>query len=168
MSSFTGRGWGSLAAINTVLLIIPATRNSIIALVTGVAFDHVVVYHRFLGRFMIFCITIHFGYFVMSFEGEPFVYMTGLGAYLCTLVIFVTSLNYFRRNYFNVFYWSHYSFVGFLGLAYVHCSQTKPYILAAICIYVADKLLRYVWMALPRRTLLFRNKGPSIAQVIDA
>jgi hypothetical protein len=148
-----------------MLLIIPATRNSILAVGFGVAFDHVVVYHRFIGRFAIMCVVVHFGYFFKNYNINQFTYFTGLGSMLCGFVIFATSMDYFRRNFFNIFYWSHYSFVGFLILAYFHCSQTKPFILTGIAIYISDKLLRMLWMLWPQELLLFQPKGSSVAQV---
>ena len=160
-----GRSWGSLAAFNTALLIVPATRNSILTLGLGIAFDHVVVYHRFLGRFTVLCCLIHFYYFYDAYQDEFFVYMTGFGAMTCAVIIFITSLDYMRRNLFNVFYWSHYAFVGYLTLAYFHCSQAKPFILTGAALYVVDKILRFIWMLWPRNMLVFRNKGESIAQV---
>ena len=162
-----GRSWGSLAAFNTMLLIIPATRNSILTLGLGLAFDHVVVYHRFLGRFTILCGLIHFYYFydIYNFHTEPFVYATGVGAIACGLVIFASSLDYVRRNYFNVFYWSHYAFVGYLGLAYVHCASAKPFIMTGVAFYLLDKILRFLWQLWPRETVIFSPKGDSVAQV---
>ena len=46
VGNIIGRGWGSLAAANTMLLIISATRNSILSFALRWPFDHVVVYHR--------------------------------------------------------------------------------------------------------------------------
>lgn len=160
-----GRNWGDLAAFNTALLIIPATRNSILTIGLGLPFDHVVVYHRFFGRFTIFCVIVHFGYYIKDYSKYPYAFLTGFGAMVFGLFIMVTSLDYVRRNLFNFFFWSHYSFIGYFGLAYVHCPQTKPYIIVAILLYVADKLLRMVWMLWPRTMTTFTNKGESIAHV---
>lgn len=160
-----GRSWGSLAAFNTMLLIVPATRNSILTLGLGLPFDHVVIYHRFFGRFTIMCVLIHFVYFIFAYAEESYVYLTGLGAMLFGLIIMVTSMDYVRRKLFNVFYWSHYSFVGYLTLAYFHCPQTQTYILVGAAIYVTDKILRMVWMMWPRTMTTFTNKGDAIAHV---
>jgi hypothetical protein len=148
-----------------MVLIIPATRNSILTLLLRLPFDAVIVHHRFFGRFTLFCSVIHFAYYATSYSLEPFVWLTGLGALVCGSVIFFTSLDYIRRHLFNVFYWSHYSFIGFLTLAYFHCSQTKPFILAGGCLYIGDKLLRLIWMLWPYPMTVFKNKGDSIAQV---
>jgi hypothetical protein len=148
----------------TLLFFIPATRNSILTLGLGLPFDHVVVYHRFFGRFTFMLISAHFFYFIDYYSIAPFVYLSGLGAMICCLIILLTSLDTIRRKYFNLFYWSHYSFVGYLVLAYYHCTQTKPFILAAVAIYFVDKLLRMVWMAWPVSMTTFKSKD-SVAQV---
>jgi predicted ferric reductase len=73
------RGWGSLAACNTMLLIIPATRNSILTWFLGLPFDHVVIYHRWLARFTLLCVLIHFCFYLVRFfsHGSEWIYLTG-------------------------------------------------------------------------------------------
>jgi hypothetical protein len=160
-----GRGWGSLAACNTMLLVIPACRNSVLGLFLGMPFDRVVVFHRFIGRFVLLCGCIHGFYYVDFHSCMRYEFLTGAGALFCGLVIFFTSLNYIRRNYFNVFFWSHYSFVGYLTLAYFHVPKAKPFIILGAGMYVIDKILRYIWILWPQRTVVFQPKGDSIAQV---
>jgi NAD(P)H-flavin reductase len=162
-----GRSWGSLAAANTMLLIVPATRNSILTWGLGLAFDHVVRFHRFCGRFALLCVLVHFLYYAQRWadNATDYVDMTGFIAGAFGLVIFLTSLNYCRRRHFNLFFWSHYSFVGYFVAAYMHVPQTRPFLLVGIGLYLLDKLLRVVWTGCPRRTLLFRNRGADLAQV---
>ena len=148
-----------------MLLVIPACRNSILGLFLGLPFDRVVLYHRFIGRFAILCAVVHGAYYVDTAYCLSYEFVTGAGALLCGLVILFTSLNYVRRNYFNLFFWSHYSFIGYLVLAYFHVPKAKPFILIGSGMYVADKFLRYVWMLWPRRTEIFRAKGDNVAQV---
>ena len=52
-----------------------------------------------------------------SFRGKVFV---GEIAWVAMLVIFVTSLNYFRRKYFDFFYLSHFVFVGYFFFGILH------------------------------------------------
>ena len=42
------------------VLVMPATRNSVLTWFLGLPFDHVVAYHRFFGRFTMLCATLHF------------------------------------------------------------------------------------------------------------
>src|SRR6185437_8538277 len=52
--------FGYLSAGNLLLIIVPAVRNSIISLVWGLPFDRIIVFHRFLGRFLLAVVTVHF------------------------------------------------------------------------------------------------------------
>lgn len=160
-----GASFGSLAVCNTMLLVIPASRNSILALGLGMPFDQVVVYHRVIGRVAVLFVVIHGFYYINSRSLYPNAFDTGIGALVCGLFIYITSLNYVRRNFFNIFYWSHYSFIGFLALAYFHSEPTKPFIIVAVVLYLADKVLRWVWMLWPRRTTTFKLKSESVVQV---
>lgn len=148
-----------------MILVIPASRNSILALGLGMPFDHVVVYHRVIGRVAVLLVIIHGIYYIDMRNSASFAYDTGMGALGCGLFIYLTSLNWVRRNLFNVFYWSHYIFVAFLALAYVHVASTKPFIVVAVVLYVIDKVLRCVWMFWPRRTTVFKLKSKDVVQV---
>lgn len=161
-----GRGWGSLAACNVVILTIPACRNSILALGLGLPFDRVVIYHRFVGRFVLLCVIVHMLYYLNGASYNKFAFWTGIGALACCAFIFLTSLNYVRRNHFNVFFWSHYSFIAFLVLVFLHVPQTQPFVIAAVVLYGGDKLLRFLWMAWPNDTVLIKDKGNNVAQIV--
>eukprot|EP00457_Paulinella_chromatophora_P001159 gb/GEZN01001161.1/.p1 GENE.gb/GEZN01001161.1/~~gb/GEZN01001161.1/.p1 ORF type:complete len:665 (-),score=68.40 gb/GEZN01001161.1/:546-2540(-) len=160
-------GFGSLAAANTMMLIIPATRNSILTWFLGLPFDHVVLYHRLLGRIALACAVVHFGFYWKAFRASlsSFKYLTGFFAMLCGLIIFVTSVEWFRRSKFEVFYWAHFSFLGYFALAWFHVPQCKPFLAIGVGLYILDKFLRGLWTFLPSRMVLFANKGDSIAQV---
>lgn len=164
-----GRSTGSIAAFNTMLLIIPATRNSVLTLLLGLPFDQVLCYHRFLGRFAILCGLVHMSYYAYywkdKYHTDRYIYFTGFLAMAFGVVIFFTSLDYFRRNYFNTFFWSHYSFIGYLTMAYIHSQTARPYVIVGIILYLADKLLRFLWTLLPSNMILFKCKEDSIAQV---
>ena len=102
------RGLGTLAAANTMLLVVPATRNNVLTLLLGLPFDRVVLHHRFLGRATI---TIVFAHFIMYLDQlmariSEHLYWTGLGAFCFLLVILVTTFDWVRRKQFNMFYWS--------------------------------------------------------------
>jgi hypothetical protein len=162
----SGASLGSLAACNTMLLVIPASRNSILALGLGMPFDQVVVYHRAIGRVAVLLVIVHGLYYIDKRSSSRFAYDTGMGALACGVFIYLTSLNWVRRNLFNVFYWSHYTFVIFLALAYVHVANTKPFIIVGVVLYVVDKLLRCLWMFWPRRATVFKLKSKDVVQVL--
>lgn len=160
-----GRGLGSLAAANTMLLVIPACRNSILSMGLSMPFDRVVYLHRFIGRFAVGCVFAHGYFYIDTYYTSNYAFVTGAGALICSAIIFLTSMNFFRREYFNLFFWSHYSFVVYIVLVYVHVEQTKPFIIVAVALYLFDKFLRCVWTLWPHRTLLFKNRSDAVAQV---
>eukprot|EP00978_Attheya_sp_CCMP212_P033940 scaffold139774_cov59-Attheya_sp.AAC.1 len=161
------RGLGSLAAANTIFLVISATRNSILTWFLGLAFDHIILYHRFLGRVTISIALLHFFWYFDRFlnHASEFTYWTGLFALLCGLGIVATTANWVRRNKFNAFFWSHYLFIGFFVFACMHVHQARPFLLSAIGFYALDKILRSLWTLLPQHTLVFQNRGDRTAQV---
>ena len=148
-----------------MLLVIPACRNSIISLGLGISFDRIIWLHRFIGRFAVGCALVHGYYYIDTYYTQQSIFLTGAGALVCGLLIFVTSMNFFRREYFNLFFWSHYSFVAMLVLVYLHVPQTKSFIIVAVVLYLFDKLLRCVWMLWPRKTLVFKLRSESVALV---
>eukprot|EP00038_Savillea_parva_P004495 m.138613 g.138613 ORF g.138613 m.138613 type:complete len:1032 (-) comp11487_c0_seq1:152-3247(-) len=161
------RGLGSLAAANTMFLVLPATRNNILTWVLGLSFDHIVLQHRFLGRVTIGVSVLHFGWYAQRLGGHfaerP--YWTGAAALACGLGIVATTTNFMRRRHFNVFFWTHYLFFGFFAFAFVHVRQARPFLAVAMGTYALDKLLRAVWTLAPRKTTLFWNRGDRTAQV---
>ena len=63
-------GTGSLSVANTMFLIVPATRNNVLTWWLGMPFDHVIIYHRFLGRFTLAMATLHFALFLARFNSR--------------------------------------------------------------------------------------------------
>jgi predicted ferric reductase len=161
------RGLGSLAAANTIFLVMPATRNNVLTWFLALPFDKVVLHHRFVGRVTFIIVFLHFCWYFERFtrRSSEWVYWTGFAAFACGLVIVATTTDWVRRNGFNVFFWAHYSFAGFFAFAYIHVQQGRPFLMAAIGLYVLDKLLRAIWTHLPTRTIVFQPVGNQVARV---
>jgi hypothetical protein len=154
-------GFGSLAAGNIVFLVISAIKNSVFTWFLGMAFDQVIVYHQFIGRVTVLMSFIHSCFYfnrLVEFMSNR-VYKTGFIALIFGIFITISSLNWIRRRYFNVFYWSHLAFVGFLVCVYLHARGARPFILAAIASYAIDKILHMVWTQLPRKTIRIEPAG---------
>lgn len=160
-------GFGSLSAGNTLFLVMTATRNSVITWILGVTFEHVLVYHRFIGRLTVVVSLIHSVFYIDQIieRISDRVTVTGLVSLGCSVIIFLSSLNYFRRKHFNIFFWSHFSFVGFIIGMYLHAPASQPYILASVVCYGVDKLLQMIWTQLPRKTIIFEKVGDRTARV---
>eukprot|EP00804_Cyclotella_cryptica_P026232 CCRYP_009796-RC/>CCRYP_009796-RC protein AED:0.05 eAED:0.05 QI:1240/1/1/1/0.85/0.75/8/145/833 len=160
-------GLGSLSAGNTLFLVMTATRNSVFTWLIGMTFDQALIYHRFIGRLTVVVSLIHsiLHYEQIIDKTSEKITVTGLIALSFGVIIFLTSLNYVRRKMFNVFFWSHFSFVGFIVGMYLHAASARPFILASAACYGLDKLLGLVWTQLPRKTTIFEKAGERTAHV---
>lgn len=162
-----GVGFGSLSAGNTLFTFMTAAKNSFFTWFLGVAFDQVLVYHRFFGRLTILLALVHSCFYIDDIFDRTTdqVTVTGLISLGCGLVIVLSSVNYVRRKFFNVFLWMHIGgFSGFLVGLYLHASAARPFIFAAVGCYGIDKGLQMLWK-MPRRTTLFEKVDERTAHV---
>ena len=154
-------GLGSLAAGNIVFLVTAATKNSAYTWLLGIAFDQTVAYHRFIGYITVGVALVHACFYfnrLMDLMSDR-VYKTGFIALMFGIILVISSLNWIRRRYFNVFYYSHAAFIGFIVCVYMHAAGARPFILASIGFYALDKMLHFLWTQLPRKTLLIEKVG---------
>jgi len=161
------RGFGSLAAANTMILIIPATRNSVLTWMLGLPFDQVVIYHRAIGRWTLICTYIHFIFFwndYMDHSGED-KYLYGILGAACGTVIGLTTFDYVRRQVFNLFFFAHYTFIGFFVFGYLHFREARVFMLIGVGMYLLDRFIRVAWMGLPRKTIEFVPRGDALARI---
>ncbi|KAL7468432.1 hypothetical protein ACHAXS_008664 [Conticribra weissflogii] len=148
-----------------LFLILSAAKNSIF-LTLRIAFDQMLVYHRFLGHVTIAIAIIHSCFYLdrlLDFMSDS-IYRTGLAALICCVIIFVTSISYVRRRFFNVFFWSHFAYIGFVVAVYLHAKGARPFILAAIVFYCCDKIVQFLSHR-SRQTTMFEKVGTRTAHV---
>jgi hypothetical protein len=153
-----GLGFGSLSAGNTLFVFATAARNSVFSWFVGVTFDQVLVYHRFFGRLTVLLALIHSCFYIDDIveRTSDSVIVTGLVALGCGLVIVLSSVNYVRRKYFNMFFWTHYSFLGFMVGLFLHATAARPFVIASVGCYCVDKGLQAV-RKIPRSTTVFEK-----------
>eukprot|EP01119_Soliformovum_irregulare_P018413 TRINITY_DN5635_c0_g1_i1.p1 TRINITY_DN5635_c0_g1~~TRINITY_DN5635_c0_g1_i1.p1 ORF type:complete len:913 (+),score=232.87 TRINITY_DN5635_c0_g1_i1:47-2785(+) len=161
---------GTLIAANAMLLVIPASRNSVISWLTGMAFDRTILYHRWLGRFTVCLTTIHVIMVLTKYYDAPDVltsrYNTfGWTGWAFSLFILGTSIDPIRRKFYEIFHLVHYAFIGFFVFGCLHNPKFVPFTIAACCLYLFDKILRILWGAAPKKTLKFHYKEGDIVQV---
>lgn len=166
---------GYLSIANGLLCVIPSTRNSILVWLFGMPFDHVVVYHRWLGRCAVLLALLHTflswdnwrkvgaPYFETQFTVVKYHY--GFWATFSGVVLYVTSLEWVRRNKFQMFFWAHFSFFLFFAFSWLHSGECKFYVLASAALYGLDRLIRLLWGIVPVRSLLFVEKVHDVVQV---
>ena len=157
--------FGSLTAVNTMVLVIPATRNSLLTWFLGVSFEKVILCHRWLGKWTMILASIHGIMYLDMHRLQEYVYLTGLAAFGCGVLITMTSLDIVRRNVFNLFFYAHFSFIGFYAFSWMHVKESRPFLIAGIVFYGVDRVLRSLWTFIPRRTLIFQPKNDGVVQV---
>jgi predicted ferric reductase len=162
-----GIGLGSLSAGNTVVTFLTAARNSVFTGFLGVAFDQVLVYHRFIGRLTVALALAHSCFYIDYVLKNPtdYVTLTGFICLGCGVIIFITSFNYIRRHYFNLFFWFHCgSFLGFVVALFLHATAARPFVLASLGSYAIDKAIQ-LSRKMTKNTTAFENLDDRTARV---
>jgi len=135
-----GVTFGRLAQINVALLFLPVTQNSLIALVTGSSFERIIRLHRWLGRWTFSLVHLHLLFLFLSWcvSGDfwddlvenlvkDWHVVMGEMAYICLVLIVITSFFLVRRKLFNLFYASHVVlFPLFLVFLFLHFQPYEP------------------------------------------
>jgi len=168
--------WGYLAAANSLIVGIPATRNSVITWLTGMPFDKSVMFHRWIGRWLMLTVFVHMGLYwhqwqapgagginANTFDGDHNMY--GWLAWFFGVILLVTSVEWMRRRKFEFFYYSHYFFVLFYVFAALHTSEFRPYLIATLFFYILDRSVRFFWGLWPVRATLIKTKVGKVIQI---
>jgi len=143
-----------LALANAAFVFPLATRNSIFLKLIGVPFERLIKFHRWVGRTIYFLTTFHGSFQIQqsyginkSISGALFGTTTnqwGFLAYISIFIIMFTSHSVIRRNFFEVFYWSHFSFIFFLIFGNLHQPQFIMFTAIGMSLYIIDRLTRFI------------------------
>jgi predicted ferric reductase len=169
--------FGYIASADGLLLVVPATRNSVLTILLGLEFDETILFHRWLGRWTLLMLLLHgLIYFPIWFDDwdsfvqyrvplPKFAYalISGIGS----LLLAIFSLEYFRRNHFQIFYWSHYLFLAFYIAGGLHSPKVFARLaIAAMFLYVLDRLVRFITGVWPRRCIENTALGGNCTRVV--
>eukprot|EP00475_Leptophrys_vorax_P013298 TRINITY_DN1967_c0_g1_i1.p1 TRINITY_DN1967_c0_g1~~TRINITY_DN1967_c0_g1_i1.p1 ORF type:complete len:1315 (+),score=276.51 TRINITY_DN1967_c0_g1_i1:28-3945(+) len=157
--------WGYMCTANSLLVALPATRNSMLVWVLGVPFDVAITYHRWIGRVAIAQGIAHFITSISFFATGLPKYNYGLGAVIAMMLLFLTSIAPLRRKTFNIFFAAHHVFIAFYVLGSFHSTIFYYYTLAAAAVYGFDRLLRIIWGAYPVKAQVKLLPG-NVAKII--
>jgi predicted ferric reductase len=145
------------------MVTLPATRNSVLVWILGVPFDKTIMYHRWLGRWIVIQAAIHWkGYFFQwSQYGDK--YYTGLYGMIGLILVFITSIGWLRRRHFNFFYYAHFVFFGYFVATSYHSSKSFwVFTICAGCAYGLDRLMRLLWGTWPSKTVCMEVSGGAV------
>ena len=149
---------GYVFIVNLPLLYLLAAKNQPIKLLTGRSYEALNIFHRRVGEFMCFLGVIHFiGMVIWQFCLEPDwltgdmtakAYFThpliveGIVTLLSYELLFFTSLGSFRQRWYELFLASHVILqVVALIFLYLHFWTARPYVLASLVIFLADRAI---------------------------
>ncbi len=124
--------FGYLSAANSVFVAMIATRNSAITTLLGFPFDTLVTVHRWMGRFLLLLITLHFIWFMRewvdpvagnliltnTFDGGRHFY--GWLSWASAAIMFLSSLEVVRRRFYEVFSYAHFGYILFYVFLWFH------------------------------------------------
>ncbi|CAO0791964.1 unnamed protein product [Mucor circinelloides] len=130
-----------------------AQRNSILPKLCGWTFEELIPYHRIVARIGFLNLIPHLIY--RCIEGymeqhrifdaffKDWEYITGTIATVAFMLMFLTSLEYIRRNYFEVFYYSHIILVS-VSIVFTcwHYNTCFAFFLPPALLWVADRVVR--------------------------
>jgi predicted ferric reductase len=145
--------WGYMSTANSMLVAIPATRNSVLSWISGAPVDQTIMYHRWLGRITIIQACVHFGCSVHLPNTFPYQNLFGTLALVSILTIGITSIKWLRRNAFNFFFGTHHLFIAYYILGSLHTPKFFTLTLLGICLYTLDLVIRLFRGLLPRKIL---------------
>jgi hypothetical protein len=138
-----------------VLYILSAKNNQPIRGLTGWSYEGLNIFHRRLGEWMIILALLHtigmFGVWFTLLRPAHFtllrflsskVILLGLSTFLAYVVLWGTSTGIFRQLYYEYFLGLHILVqVAALVLLFFHHSGSRPYVLAALAIWIIDRIL---------------------------
>jgi ferric-chelate reductase len=147
-----------LAIAQVPLLILLAGKNNLVGLVTGVSYERLNVFHRWVARGMFLLATLHFGYQNYGWNLYGLRHLewstdtcppTGIAAYALLLWINLSTVAPFRHLSYEFFVVQHLvAFFGFIIAIMMHLPITalysRVYIYIPIALYLVDRIIRTV------------------------
>lgn len=149
-----------------VLYVLAAKTNQPLQFLTGWSYEGLNLYHRRLGEWMTVFAVLHgaamFGVWYTLLRPFHFgllrflssrVILLGIFALIAYLTIYITSIGWIRRLYYEMFLGTHLVLqVTALILLYFHHHGSRPYVLASLLIWTLDRIVSRSFLS--RQTLV--------------
>ncbi|KAJ6803935.1 ferric reduction oxidase 7, chloroplastic-like isoform X1 [Iris pallida] len=148
---------GSIGLFCMVFLFLPVSRGSVLLRLIDIPFEHATRYHVWLGHLTMVLFTLHGLFYAIawSLEGNLLNKMLewkdigvanlpGVISLAAGLLMWVTSLHYVRKNYFELFFYTHQLYVIFAVFLAMHVGDFIFSMAAgAIFLFILDRFLRF-------------------------
>ncbi|KAG9232501.1 ferric reductase like transmembrane component-domain-containing protein [Amylocarpus encephaloides] len=144
--------YGWLCIANGGLALLLASRTNLFSLVARIPSPVLLLYHRWIGIATVAHATAHFALNIQhDIETEQLAdavtnrrIQVGIMAWIALALIFVTSVNFIRRRWFEAFYYSHALFFVFVVGALIHATKGPEFLLPGLLLWGIDRAIRFV------------------------
>ncbi|EJF61615.1 iron reductase [Dichomitus squalens LYAD-421 SS1] len=142
---------GLVAASQIPIVYVLATKNNVLSVAWGTAYDKLNYLHRFAGRLLVLAANVHaIGYIYLWTRERRWLrtiaqpqYAWGLTALILLDILLLFSLAWFRQKFYNMFIFTHViASIVFLVAVSLHMSQAVPYVIAGAVFYGVDRIVR--------------------------
>jgi predicted ferric reductase len=140
------KGSGSAPSITMMLVFLMAIRNNSVLLVaTGIPFERVLLYHKLFAFITIILTALHGLAYVLdrADSGVDFHHdqmVTGMVAFVGMVAMYILSLNYIRRRFFELFLRLHW--ILFLVVVFFTVKHGAPLVLVGLIPWAIDMVFR--------------------------
>ncbi|KAJ4717668.1 Ferric reduction oxidase [Melia azedarach] len=153
----TGLRLGMIGLICMAFLFLPVARGSVLLRLIDIPFEHATRYHVWLGHLTMLLFTLHGLFYViawaiqghllqelMEWRNIGIANLPGVISLLAGLMMWVTSLHPVRKNYFELFFYTHQLYVVFVVFLALHVGDFIFSIAAGgIFLFILDRFLRF-------------------------
>ncbi|KAJ3438126.1 nadph oxidase [Anaeramoeba flamelloides] len=150
-SERAARGFGYVAMYFYSLAYILPAKNSLVAKFFSTSFERLLYWHRVIGRFSLYSVTIHLILMVVPFisTGNLFRWaafynspILGLVAFLFLFIGVALTYDKVRRKYYEVFFMSHILLIINPVIVFFHNAIFAAFISIPLILYITDKFYR--------------------------
>jgi predicted ferric reductase len=142
-------GWLTIA--NGGLGLLMASRTNLFAILLRVPSPVILLYHRWVGIATVAHATTHFALNIQrDIRTDQLTdalsnrrIQVGIMAWLALAIMFVTSINFIRRRWFEAFYYSHALFFVFVVGALIHATKGPEFLLPGLLLWGVDRGIRF-------------------------
>ncbi|KAL5856331.1 hypothetical protein ACOSQ3_003789 [Xanthoceras sorbifolium] len=157
MLELTGLRFGMLGLLCMAFLFLPVARGSVLLRLIDIPFDYAVRYHVWLGNLTILLFTLHGLFYVigwaiqgrlrhelLAWKSTGIAHLPGVISLLVGLMMWVTSLNPVKKQYFELFFYTHQLYIIFVVFLAMHVGDFIFSIAAGgIFLFILDRFLRF-------------------------
>ncbi|TXG53524.1 hypothetical protein EZV62_018780 [Acer yangbiense] len=157
MLELTGLRFGMIGLLCLAFLFIPVARGSVLLRLIDIPFEHATRYHVWLGHLTMLLFTLHGLFYVivwaiqghlihelLEWKNIGIANLPGVISLLAGLMMWVTSFHPVRKQYFELFFYTHQLYIVFVVFLALHVGDFIFSIAAGgIFLFILDRFLRF-------------------------